>query len=457
MVDQRKHHHSQEALFRFQVVSAVLGYELMGMSRDEAVALAACLHHDLRGNQRSVSTRSVRRYMAAYEEAGVDGLEPMQRKKLAIPSRVIRDEVASFLIEECSTTNESIPELIRRARAHDILRPDEKISRVSVWRMLKRQGLTIARTPRAHPDQRRNAQVHRMQFVLADFVHFYAGPTRTKRLAIYFLDDASRYCLGVAVTTDGEATEVFLGAFYEVLCRFGLMKSMYLDGGPAFKADDSAQILAQLNVGLIMGEHRYPQAHGKIERFNRSAKARILRSLAGDPDVDPGPKALAHRLHFDALEIYNHLPHEGIKGQTPHDRFYGDTRALTPAPSEQHLREHFTIAERRKVTNDNVISFKGTAYDMPCGYSRTYVTLHRRVLEDNHLYFENQGKLIQLKPVDVYLNARTPRAKPKHKKPRRNDQAQPKKSASTIQYEKTYGSVLDQDGGFSNNHERSKK
>ena len=66
-----------------------------------------------------------------------------------------------------------------------------------------------------------------------------------------------------------------------------------------------------LGALLIHGATRYPEGHGAIERFHRTAYDQVLRSLDGAADVDPACAALTLRLrHF--LERYNDTPHETL-------------------------------------------------------------------------------------------------------------------------------------------------
>jgi len=60
--------------------------------------------------------------------------------------------------------------------------------------------LPLRRVPaKQEADQRRFAYPHRMMMVLADGKHFRAGPARKRVVAPFFLDDASRFGLGVVV------------------------------------------------------------------------------------------------------------------------------------------------------------------------------------------------------------------------------------------------------------------
>ena len=54
-------------------------------------------------------------------------------------------------------------------------------------------------------DRRRFAYPHRMMMVLADGKHFRAGVPRKRRVAVFFLDDATRFGLGVVGVNDALA------------------------------------------------------------------------------------------------------------------------------------------------------------------------------------------------------------------------------------------------------------
>jgi hypothetical protein len=99
----------------------------------------------------------------------------------------------------------------------------------------------------------------------------------------------------------------------------------------------------------------------KIERFNQTSIAAVLRSLDGAVDVDPDLRALELRLqHY--LECYNDRPHESLDGQTPRQRGQADTRELCFPDGEEQLSSRFVVTEERRVSKDHVIQFGGIGY-----------------------------------------------------------------------------------------------
>ena len=438
---------SPEALFRYRIISTVEALVLSGRPLSGVVRqVAADIHPTVYGHPRRVSERTVYRWLAAFRKHGVVGFEPSRRDPLA-DSHVLSKKLLDFLKSEREASKDaSIPELILRARKCGILTHTEKVDRTTVWRTFKRLGIeTRRRSPPNGGDTRRFAYKRRMQMLLADFVHFRAGESRARRAALYLLDDATRFGLWVSVSTS-ENHEVFLRALNDVLRRFGLVSAIYADHGPAFSADDCARACANLNIPLILGTRRYPQGRGKIERFNRSVKRRLLRSLDKAVEVDPDCGSLDLRLRHDLYESYNHLPHEGLDNATPQHRWDACERDLRPVESEAQLTNAFTLTEKRLVSNDHIISYEGTRYEVPRGHAKERITLFRRILEGGALYVLHEGQLVRLQPVDTYHNAISPRGQSRHES---EESGTPSKTASTYAFERAYGPITNEDGGFS--------
>jgi transposase len=226
---------SPEALFRFQVVSTVLAAIARGESQPEAVTMMASLSHPtLSGAFQTVSVRSLYRWLSAYRSKGMAGLEPTKRERCNA-SVVLSMDFLHFLTDQKGKDpRASVPELILRARQLGIVAPDVVIDRVTVWRAAHRLALETKR--RKHPKQRdvrRFAYANRMQMVLADGKHFRAGPERAKRVALFFLDDASRYGLHAVVGTS-ENKMLFLRGLYEMSRKNGFADVVFLDHGPGF-------------------------------------------------------------------------------------------------------------------------------------------------------------------------------------------------------------------------------
>ena len=434
-----------ESLFRYSLVSLVLNHEHRGLARPVAIEeVAAQRHIDLKGKARTVSARTLYRWLSSFEQGGPDALMPATRK--GGPVVLSQELLAFFRDQKQADPRTSVPELIRRASASGRIAAHEKIDRTTVWRALKRLGVPTKRlkSPKVR-DCRRFAYPHRLDMVLCDGKHFRAGTGRLKRVALFFLDDATRFALEVVVGTS-ESAALFLRGLYLCILHYGLMTRLFVDNGSGFIALDALAVARQLRVLLIHGSAGYPEGHGKIERFNRTVAEQLLRLLAGNPEIDPEVQALELRLRHFIQERYNHTPHEALDGATPWARFHQDARALRFHAHTEQLRQAFVLHEHRRVSLDHIVQVDGVAYETPLGLRAQEVELYRHLLAGS-VSLLHEGRLVPLAAVDVHANARERRAGGREEPP---TPALPP-SAAQIAFDEDYRPVVDAAGGCSAN------
>ena len=434
---------TSEALLRFSIVSQVFGQMRAGEERADAVrAVAECEHTSFDGSVRRVSERTLYRWLRAYGEAGIGGLERRQRESAV--STTLSHKLVDFLVAEKQLDRSaSIPELIRRARELGILASGQRVHRSTVYRTCKRLGLSLARRKSAKDrDSRRFAFPHRMDMVLCDGKHFRAGSGRHKRVALFYLDDATRYVLHTVCGTS-ESQKLFQRGLFEMILKHGHPSAVYVDRGPGFIAEDTVAVFAWLEIPLLHGEAGYKEGRGKVERFNRTVKADVLRGLDGRLDVDPACGALELRLRHYTEQVYAHRPHESLDLATPWQRFHGDAKALRFPKDEGELRRKFEVWIERRVSADHVVAIDSIDYEMPRGYAGRKVELRRRLL-DGSIGFLHEGKLIDLHPVDLASNARSPRGRGD----RDDTQPMPPITAADLAFRHDFGPVVDDDGGL---------
>lgn len=438
---------SPEALLRYQLVSAVKAKELGGMTCADAVReVAAERHLTVTGAPVTVSARSIYRWLKDHKADGVKGLETMPRAPSGVVSTALPAALLDFLRhEKADDRYASVPELLRRARLRGVVAPDVEIDRVSAWRACRRMGLSLRRVPAKHEaDMRRFSYPHRMMMALADGKHFRAGVHRSRRVALFFLDDATRFGLDVVVGTS-ETPALFLRGLYQVIAGFGFMDIAFLDRGPGFIANDTATACVNLNVHLVLGTARYPEGHGKIERFNQTAQSQCLRGLPGAVDVTDDEGALELRLRHYLKEQYNQQPHEALGGMTPKARWDADARPLRFPKDVAALRDCFVVCETRKVSLDNVISHDGVDYEVPRGHAKTQICVWRRLLH-GELFVHHDNRLVTLHPVDLQANAIARRARSPSPSPT-DDEGTPT-TAATLAFHRDFAPVVGPDGGY---------
>ena len=433
---------SNQALFRYRMVCEVLTRVARGEPRADAVRyVTAHLCVQLDGAQRKLSTRTMYRWLHAFEQNQLSGLEPTRRTQA---STALSDAFIAYLLKEKKDDpRASVPQLILRAREHGVLQSRELVDRSTVWRALKRLRLPTRRRPsKREGDMRRFAYPHRMQMVLCDGKHFRVGPQRIKRVTLNFIDDSTRRGLRARVGSS-ESTELFLLGLYEVIERYGLMDAVYIDHGPGFASDDTARVLAQLKIKLILGSVAYPQGHGKVERFNRTESDDLLRCFDGAEDIDPDLTALGVRVnHY--YDQYNERPHESLAPDSPLQRWEADSQALRFPSDTQALRAKFVLTEERNVSNDHIIQYDGIRYEAPQGLAgQKKLLVYRQVLTGD-ISVIHHDRYVKLHEVDLAQNATDRRGR------RREvvEVCSPVKTAATLAYERDHAVLVDADGGF---------
>jgi len=429
------------ALARYLVVAQVRAAIAAGVSKTAAVkGVAERVHLDLDERLRRHGERTLWRWLAAWEAGGMKGLAWSRRPAEAssLPAAFLE-----LLAERKRKQPEiSIPEVIRIARASGVIADDEPVDRTTVWRHCRRQDLP---TKRRHPSKRDRQRPwrfdRRMLCVLADGKHFRAGATRARRVAIIFLDNATRFVLGAVVGTS-ESAALALRGLRKVIRRWGLMRCLYVDLG--FDNHDMARATAALDVNFILGTGNYPEGRGALERLNRTIGEQLLCGWPGNPTVDPELLALERRIEHWAAEQYNRTPHEGLDHDTPADRFHADPRALEIPDSQTILDEAFVTAFPRRVTNHNCVSVDGVLWEVPLGHRRDQVEVFRNMIT-GELSVQHQGKRTPLKPANLARNAYDKSDPPAPTQP---DQPDPLSTAADIAWDRDHPPLTDDGGNY---------
>ena len=435
---------SSTALLRYAVLSQVEALILSGWKAGAAVRkVAARGHVDAQGRPVRVSVRTLQRWRAAWAKGGMAALEPEPRTHTETSLTLSAELVAFLKTEKERDPRASVPELLRRARQQGVVPEDLPLNRTTAWRACRRMGLPTRPQPtKREGDMRRWRYPHRMQCVLVDGKHFRAGAARLRRVALFFLDDATRYALGVVVGPS-ESASLLLHGLYDVIRRHGLPDLVYLDKSGGFtSADVLCVVQGGLKAWLIHGQTRYPQGHGAIERFHRSVYEQVLRGLDGAADVDPACGALTLRLRHFLQDRYNITPHETLRGDTPAQR-WEQGRPLRFPENEADLYHRFVVHDRRKVSKDHVIQIDGRLWEAPRGTGDSWVEVIRHVL-DGRLWVLHEGRTVLLAELDPHANATQPRGTANAPLASKGVPT----TAAGLAFDRDFLPLVDPDGGF---------
>jgi transposase InsO family protein len=274
--------------------------------------------------------------LARYRRDGPAALEPRSHRPAACPHQVdqaIIEAILELRAELSAAGLDSGPQTILHHLAGRFPKPP---SRVTVWRILKRQGLI---TPEPH--KRPKASFVRFEAQLpnelwqTDATEWHLADS-TKVEILNLIDDHSRLCLAsVALPTVKAADAV--EAFYSAVAEYGAPARFLSDNAAVFSGKSRRGRVAleseldRLGVQCVHSTPYHPQTCGKVERFHQTLKLFLARQAPAE--------SIAHlQLQLDTFRtIYNQQrPHRALDGRTPLQAFNARLKA-SPSPAQAQV------------------------------------------------------------------------------------------------------------------------
>lgn len=409
------------ALFRFGLIAELLHLRPGSRELGAAIRKVSGREHAIPGSRRRrVAPNTLRHWMRVYRRGGFDALHPKPRSDRGRLRRMPQETAAALIEVKRRHPRLPVRQVILEVRARGKAGADVQLSRSTVYRLLRREGLTpaSARGGQAARDRRRFQFRFPNELWQSDVLH---GPKagsdprdrrrRRKTYLLATLDDATRV-IPHAAFAFSETYEAFLPPFKTALLKRGIPKRFYVDHGANYRARHLPSLCARLGVRLIHATVRQPAGKGKIERFFRRVRDQFLAAL--DEEATASLEALNRRLAL-WLDEYHHTAHGGLEGDTPQARWALGAEQVRAAPPAAELDTMFLLRERRKVSRDRIVRLDNRHYEVGAELIGRWV----RLLVDpaapagRPMPVEWKGEVVgQAAPVDRYANAlRGPRAR----------------------------------------------
>lgn len=238
------------------------------------------------------------------------------------------------------------------------------ISLPTLRRLYAREGLTRAsRTRHQRQRDRRRWEADRVCRIWhADVCHAWRTTETGETVKVYIhgiLDDHSRYVLAL-MACESETENDLLGQLAETLTRYPAPDRFYVDNGATYRGDMLTLALDRLGVRCLHAAPYDPEARGKMERFWRTLRQRLL-------DVDETPRTL-HDYNAALLAWldadYHPRKHAGLFGDTPARRFRQGVKSLPSPRSLRDIAKALVIHKTAKVRKDATFSVFGTRYEV---------------------------------------------------------------------------------------------
>lgn len=392
------------AEFRFGVIHDLIGDRKLNRGQRKLLLQekSACEWEIPYSGRSRISSSTILSWARRYEKGGrrLESLYPEGRSDRG-RIRALDEETVLALCElKRQIKGASLPVVIREAGRRQILPPNVKVARATIYRLFRQRGL-MNRQEQVEDRRRFEAELPN-DIWQSDCMH---GPMvdvegrQRKTYLFAFIDDMSRLITHAEFYLN-ERIESYIDALKKGLKKRGLPRKLYVDNGPAFRSHLLRNATASLGIALIHSKPYQPQGRGKIERFFRTLRMQFLSSCSADINL----AKLNHALN-QWLDTHYHVTVHTSTRQTPLNRYLKHAHLLREAPKD--MDDYFRSRVQRKVDRDRTVSLGGRLYEAPVHLIGNVVTL---------LYHEDDSARVEvflegvshgmLLPLDLNVNCR---------------------------------------------------
>lgn len=408
-----------EALFRYAVLGDLLHRNLRrGDLKRGLAARARQVFIAPDGRRRRIAEKTLQEWFYRFRRGGFDALRPRERCDRG-KSRAIDAELEALILamkhEDPGRSAQLIFDELRHAGR---LRPD-KVSLSSIRRLLRREGLSGPRRELETPARFRWQASHAGELWQGDALH---GPSlrdpaagKDVRVKIFALIDDHSRLVPYLRADFHETQEAFLKVLLGAVLRRGRPRALLLDNHGSFTGSDVEVACARLQTRLVFARPYDGAGKGKIERFWRTLRARLLDRL--DLTKVKSLDDLNLRLSAWVESDYNTRPHSALSGKTALEAFEEDHEEIRWVEDASALEEAFTHSLERSVRRDSTCQIHGKCYEVPPALRGRTVEIHYSLLRPKHFWINDGRTRVGLRPVDPEANSgRSRRPSPSEKK-----------------------------------------
>lgn len=350
------------------------------------------------------SPKTIAKWVAAYQQGGIDALLPRERSDKGDP-RVLPDTA----IEEIHRLKQAFPRLnatqIYRQLVEEAFIP-ATVSVCAVQRYIKHHDLKSARnlTMRDRKAFEEDAFGKMWQADTCYLPHITEDGRRRRVYCIMIIDDHSRLLVGGGLFYNDNAYN-FQNVFKSAVAAYGIPVKLYVDNGSTYSNEQLSLICGAIGTVLLHTKVRDGASKAKVERHFRTLKERWLYTL----DLD----AIESLEQFNALLLnymreYNTTYHNGI-GCAPFERYRNTCAQLRRPESRQWLEDCFFNRITRKVNKDSTVSIDKVSYDVPMQFISMKVDIRFLPDDMSSAYILYDGVHYPIRRTDRVENCRTKR------------------------------------------------
>jgi transposase InsO family protein len=312
-----------------------------------------------------VGIATLRRYLTEYQQQGFDRLRPQERtdkrKARAFPPEVVEKAIA-LREEQPARTTTMIVNILKQDES---LKLDQPLNAHTLSTHLRLHGKTrrlLANTGRIFTrfEREHSGSLWQGDMMFGPWLPDPSQPGKKRRTHLFcFIDDHSRLVPYGEFFFD-ESLPRMERVLKVGILRRGVPKSIYVDNGKVYSANQFGAACASLGIQKIHAAPFAPEGKGKIERFFETTRLQFM------PEVEVSEIATLSDLNesfWAWLEcVYHQAVHRETE-QTPLERFQQGLHTVRTADPEI-LRKAFLWRETRKVHKDGCIELQGNRYEV---------------------------------------------------------------------------------------------
>ncbi len=385
---------------RFKIISPILS-----VFDDPATALQVrkevCM-------QTGVSDRTIRRYLASYNQNGSEGLKPKgkeRKREEAIPQNILDQAIllrreqpsrsVAQIIQVLEWENHIEPGQIKRSTLQEKLAKSGYSTRQ--MKMYANPGVAARRFQRRERNSLWQSDIKFGPFLPIGALQNNGQKKPEQVYLVTFLDDATRFILHAEFYPSLDQV-IVEDCFYKAITNYGAPDSVYFDRGKQYLNNQMSRICGKLGIQLLYTRPYSPESSGKIERYHQEidrflAEAALEKSQSLDD---------FNRLFWVWLdECYQNRPHSALENRTPLETFNMSQKPLKFLEQEQ-VADAFLHMQQRKVDKSGCISFNGVKYEVGVLLIGCKVDVIYDPKDTSTLTIEYEGhEPIKAKPLEI--------------------------------------------------------
>jgi len=163
--------------------------------------------------------------------------------------------------------------------------------------------------------------------------------------------------------------------YHDIVCRFGLPKSIHSDNGPHFANEVIERLVQILQIRHKFSTPYYPQSNGRVERLIGTLKSMMIKAVE-DMDRKDG-KVNCQPAIYMALYVYRASPHHAT-GVSPAYLLYGENISLPflhshqpPAAPRDQIMHKQQILDRLAYIRETIPGLRGSHHRFACTKERS--------------------------------------------------------------------------------------